>query len=366
MKIATLTFFRWNNYGAILQAYALQVVLKSLGHSSEIIDYDEVPHRKESLFGSWKNVKDLIYNLFTVLRYRSFLERKQRVEEFRKKNMHVSVDKYFTSSELEKDQFKYDAFICGSDQVWCPRSNADRNRLYYLGFIKQDQVVKISYAPSFGISSVPQRYHREIESWIKDIPNLSVREETGRKIVKQIAGRQATVVLDPTLLLERTHWDTIAKPPNFKTPYILVYSTSQRGLFPKLVTHIKKTTHLPVVVISLYSQNLIPKADHVIYNAGPREFLGLFAQAACVCTNSFHGTAFSIIYRKPFWSVPHNATNSRMADLLSRVELSSRQVSSPELFPMAPLEIDYTGPALLLDQHRGKSIDFLKSALQCS
>jgi hypothetical protein len=363
MKIATLTFFR-QNYGAILQAYALQVVLESLGHSPEIIDYEEVHHRNESLFGSWKNVKELIYNLFTVLRYRLFLERRQLFLEFREKNMHVSLNKYFISSELEKDQSKYDAFICGSDQVWYPRSNADRNRMYYLGFIKQDQAVKISYAPSFGASSVPQRYHQEIETWIKDIPNLSVREETGRKIVEQVAGRQATVVLDPTLLLERTHWDNIAKPPSFKAPYILVYSTSQRGLFPELVKHIKRTTHLPVVVLSLYSLNLIPKADHVIYNAGPKEFVGLFAHAACVCTNSFHGTAFSIIYRKPFWSVPHNATNSRMADLLSRVELSSRQVSSPELFPVDPLKIDYTGPALLLNQHREKSIDFLKSALK--
>ena len=155
--------------------------------------------------------------------------------------------------------------------------------------------------------------------------------------------------MDPTLLLGQDKWNTIAKSPSINEPYILVYSTSQRGLFPKLVTHIKKITRLPVVVLSLSSLNLIPGADYIIYDAGPEEFVGFFANAACVCTNSFHGTAFSIIYRRPFWSVPHNATNSRMADLLHRIELSDRQIDSPDDFPKEPLKIDYSIPVSVLE-----------------
>ena len=365
MKIGTITFFR-KNYGAILQAYALQTVLESFGHSVEIIDYADAAHQTGPMFTSWMNLKGAILNLFTVLRYRLFVQRKQRIAEFQKKNMHVSSKKYFSSSELEKNLQEYDTFICGSDQIWSPSTDSDRNRANFLGFIKQGQAYKVSYAPSFGVSSIPQSYQQEIQPWINDIPNLSVREETGRAIIEKITGGQAIIVLDPTLLQEKGEWDRVAKQPKHKTPYILVYSTSQRGLFPKLVKHIKKTTRLPVVVLSLHSLNLIPKADHVIYNAGPGEFVGLFANATCVCTNSFHGTAFSIIYRKPFWSVPHNATNSRMADLLSRLELSNRQVSSPEQFPESPLEIDYSSPASLLNRHRRESINFLKSSLKCS
>ncbi len=364
MKIGIITFFH-DNYGAILQAHAMQTVLESLGHSSEIIDYDDASNSRESLFNSWISAKAVILNIFKVLRYRLFLKRKQLIAEFHKQNLNVSVKRYFSSNELERSISEYDAFICGSDQIWRPTNDHDRNRTYYLGFVKEDRVIKISYAPSFGVSSIPQSYRHEIRPWIKDIPNLSVREETGRSIIEQVAGRQAKVVLDPTLLLESGQWDRVAKPPKLEAPYILVYSTSQRGLFPKLVKHIKKTTRIPVVVLSLSSLNLIPMADHVIYNAGPAEFVGLFANATCVCTNSFHGTAFSIIYRKPFWSVPHNATNSRIADLLRRIELSNRQVSSPEQFPESPLAIDYGEPSSLLNRHRKESMDFLKSSVQC-
>jgi len=362
MKIGIITFFR-ENYGAVLQAYALQTVLESLGHSAEIIDYDTTSRCTESLFTPWTSSKGVVLNLFTVLRYRLFVERKQRFADFQKQNLHVSIEKYFSSSELERSLSEYDAFICGSDQVWHPSTDHDRNRAYFLGFVKQGQAIKISYAPSFGVSSVPQSCNQEIQPWINDIPNLSVREETGKAIIEQIAGRQATVVLDPTLLLENAKWDRIAMQTKIERPYVLVYSTSQRGLFSELVKYIKKTTGLPVVVLSLYSLNLIPMADHVIYDAGPSEFIGLFANATCVCTNSFHGTAFSIIYRKPFWSVPHNATNSRIADLLHRIELSNRQVSGPEHFPESPLEIDYAATASLLDRERRQSIDFLKTAL---
>lgn len=364
MKIGIITYFH-SNYGAILQAYALHTVLGSLGHTAEIIDYRDAFHRSESLFTSWTSAKGVTLNFFTIMRYRLFIERKQRMAEFFKQNLNISETKYLSSRELERNLPECDAFICGSDQIWKPSKDHDRNRAYFLGFVKQDQATKIAYAPSFGVSSVPPSYRQEIQPWINDIPNLSVREETGKAIIEQVTGRKATVVLDPTLLLDNAHWDRVAKHPKFGTPYILVYSTSQRGLFPELVKHIKKTTRLPVFVLSLYSLNLMSMADDVIYNAGPSEFISLFANATCVCTNSFHGTAFSIIYRKPFWSVPHNTTNSRMADLLSRIELSSRQVSGPKQFPESPLEIDYAAPASLLDRLSGESFSFLKYSLQC-
>ena len=124
-------------------------------------------------------------------------------------------------------------------------------------------------------------------------------------------------------------------------------------------------TGLPVVVLALHALNLVPEADRVVYDAGPQEFIGLFAEAACVCTNSFHGTAFSLIFRRPFWGVSHNTANSRIAGLLHRIALSARQLCVMDDFPKAPLEIDYGTPALLLDQERQQSIDFLRAALKC-
>lgn len=359
MKTGTITFFR-KNYGAVLQAYALQTVLKSLGHTNEIMDYEDNFLSGNALFSKWTDVKEVILNFFTLLRYKSFVKRKKRMLTFQKENMKVSSKRYLSSRDFEKNVSEYDAFICGSDQIWGAKADNDRNRIYFLGFIEQDQAIKISYGPSFGVSTIPKQHSQIVKPWINDIRNLSVREKTGKEIIEQVTGRQANIVLDPTLLLESKIWDSVAKQPSIKEPYILVYSTSQRGLFPKLVKHIKKKTRLPVVVLSLYSLNLIPGADHVIYDAGPKEFIGLFANASCVCTNSFHGTAFSIIYRKPFWSVPHNTTNSRMADLLNRIELSCRQVANQGDFPELPLEIDYSGPVSKIKQYKKESIDFLQ------
>jgi hypothetical protein len=365
MKIGTITFFRLN-YGAVLQAYALQSVLESLGHSAVIINYGTASYRAIDMFNTWMNGKEFILNIFKILRYRQFIRRLRRFTTFETQNMNVSLTKYISSGEIERDLSEYDAFVCGSDQVWRPRKENDVDRAYFLGFVKQTQAIKASYAPSFGVFSIPEKGQQEIKSWINDITNLSVREDTGKAIIEQVTGRQASVVLDPTLLLEKSQWDRVAMPTIIDTPYILVYSTSQRGLFSELVKHVKKATGLPVVVLSLYSLNVIPTADRVIYDAGPSEFLSLFSNAACVCTNSFHGTAFSIIYRKPFWSVPHNATNSRIADLLSRLKLSNRQLSEQRMFPESPLEIDYSEPASVLHQRKGCSIEFLRNAFHCS
>ena len=286
-----------------------------------------------------------------------------RFQEFRKNFFRVSPKSYYSCEDLEKALPEVDAFICGSDQVWRPVSDDSRLRVYYLDFADARQVRKIAYAPSFGIATVSEEFIQSIRPFINDIPYLSVREETGRQIVSQAAGREAQIVLDPSLLLASEDWARIALPPCVDPPYILVYCQSQRRNFRDLVRHVKKMTRLPVVVIPATALNLIPDADHVIFEAGPQEFLGLFVNASCICTNSFHGTAFSLINRRPFWTTPIRLANSRLTDFLDMIGLSDRQVDSAEDFPDAPLEIDCSGPQKILDEARRSSINFLKNAL---
>ena len=361
MKIGMATSFR-NNYGAILQAYALQQMIKKIGHSAEIIDFEPYPGRDSSLFISWRSSKSTVINIFTLLRYHSFLKRKKRIMAFHENYLKISRNKYFAKDEIKNKQSEYDAFICGSDQIWHPTSNGDHADFYYLVFTDPEKK-KIAYAPSFGVSEITDAKRREIMPWLTKFSHLSVREETGQTIISQAIGKAPPVVLDPTLLMESDAWNDIKSPTVCEDDYILVYSTSQRGLFAQLVRHVKNTTGLPVVVISVNSLNLIP-ADRVIYDAGPREFVSLFDNAACVCTNSFHGTAFSIIYRKPFWGVPHNATNSRMYDLLNRIKLRDRQIDTSEAFPKFPLEINYNHSSELLNEARVQSLAYLHQALQ--
>jgi hypothetical protein len=366
MRVGIVTFHNARNYGAILQAYALQTVVEQLGHTAEIVDYAPRDFRNQSLFLPWSNAKNVVGNLFALLRYPQLKRRNGRMAAFCRQHLHTSARVYISSGELESSLSDYDAFICGSDQVWKPTPDRDRNRAYYLGFVRQDQARKIAYAPSFGVSSVATSFEQEISPWISDIPSLSVREETGNAIIRKATGRQAQVVLDPTLLLTADHWRSLSLRLSIESPYILVYTTSQRGLFSDLVRHVKKTTKLPVVVLAINPVNLIPGTDRLIYDTSPQQFIDLFANAACVCTNSFHGTAFSVIHRRPFWGVPHNASNSRIADLLHRLDLSGRQVRSVAEFPKAPLEIDYTKAGALLDEHRKDSINFLKTAMEHS
>jgi hypothetical protein len=364
MKAGIITYHVSNNYGAILQAYALQTVVEQLGHTAEIVNYIDCNRRTtSSVFDSWLKPKGLVTNLFAILRYPQLRRQHKRVAAFRDRYLHTSTRTFFSSDELRGCRAEYDAFICGSDQVWQPSADRDRICAYYLGFVGQHEGKKISYAPSFGVSSITDSFEREIAPLVNDISALSVREETGRDIVEKATGRRARVVLDPTLLLASDQWTKVSSQRQIDFPYILVYSTSQRGLFSDLVKHAAKVTGLPVVVIS-GALNLIPGTDRVVYDADPSEFVSLFANAECVCTNSFHGTAFSLIFRRPFWGVPHPLTNSRIADLLRRIDLSGRQVHSVVDLPKIPLEIDYTQPALLLERLKQESIDFLKMALE--
>lgn len=363
MKVGTITHFR-SNYGAILQAYALQVALQNLGHDPELIDFDITLESGTKWLDLKLRARQWVIKLFDFFRYRQFRMRNKRIATFKRDNLKISEERYNTFHELAQSSNSYDAFICGSDQVWHPQLTGDSQRASFLSFVKPEQARSISYAPSFGVSSISNLYMEKIRPWVNKIDNLSVREETGKGILWQTTGRKAVIVLDPTLLLEKKQWDRISAPADIGTEYILVYSTSQRGLFPELVRHVKRNTNLPVVVLSLTALNLIPLADRVIYDAGPSEFVGLFANASCVCTNSFHGTAFSIIFRKPFWTVPHNTTNSRMADLLQRIQLSDRQVNAPDRFPAAPLAIDFSKASTLLTREKRNSLAFLKVALQ--
>lgn len=363
MEVGILTFHRANNYGAVLQAYALQKVLERLDTKPTIIDYVR-SNNDSSVFAPWSTYKNSIINCFTLLRYKKAQKRIQGFKEFRSKLYSLSSDSFYSCDELKKTAREFDAFICGSDQIWRTLDNNDQLRVYYLDFVRVNDAKKIAYAPSFGVSNVSEQYKQFIRRLINDLPYLSVREKTGQRIICEATGRVAQVVLDPTLLLSSEDWSRIASPPRVDPPYVLVYCLSQRRNFCDLVRHVKKTTGLPVVVISASVLNLIPDADHVIFDASPQEFIGLFANATCVCTNSFHGMAFSLINRCPFWTTPHRVANTRLADLLNKIGLSDRQVDDAKKFPDAPLEIDYSKAEKLLDEARSNSISFLKNALQ--
>jgi hypothetical protein len=197
-----------------------------------------------------------------------------------------------------------------------------------------------------------------------------VRERRGQEIISDLCGRQAEQVLDPSLLLTAEEYACLAAPPAFEGPYVLVYpmELGKSMGFLQLVREVRRQTGLPIVCLLPLDFNFrwLLVADQVVLDAGPREFLGWFQRADLVCTNSFHGAAFAIIYGKPLLSVPHTSTNSRIHSLLEQVDLNRRQLANPcrEAVRAALAEpIDYEQVNGLLAKKVAHSMVFLESAL---
>ncbi len=339
IKVATLTFHNCDNYGAVLQAYALQQVLLQMGLDTEIIDYtrsnlSDVLHMFQTkLLSCLKGKPDK--QLYSV---KEFLEMvfhgdgnskdiHESFAEFREKNFICSrpVNKK-TIRSLEKE---YDFFLVGSDQVWnCGRVNLEPT--YMLDFVTDDRK-KISYAASFGISEIPEKYREIYKRLLSKFSHISVREKQGVSLVKTLTGKDAVWVLDPTLLLGPQDWKKITEKTAVKEDhYILVYHLGESNRIREIAEQLSEKTGFPIRFVRKQKS----KTDSsIVKGVSPSEWVNLFLYADYVITSSFHGVAFSINFNKQFYAVKpedriRQAMQSRLADILNRMELNDRYIDS--------------------------------------
>jgi hypothetical protein len=363
MKVGILTFQWFHNYGAILQAYALQKSIERLGHSAKLINFctDQSMQANQPFY--WNGgTRRAIKSLLNLAHYNELRARYERCEAFRNQYLNLT-ERYSTESMLRSAKLGFDAVLCGSDQVW--NTNTVNSSIWVLDFVKDAR--KISYAPSFGGNSVQPDSVHIFQDNLPKFDSLSCRESDGVRIVKELTGLDAAHVLDPTLIVDTSVWEGLCCDKVFREPYILVYSIEESIPFFNLIKAAKKKLKLPVVLISKGSTiNRYPNVDKIVRDAGPKQFLGLFRDASFVCTNSFHGTAFSIIFRKQFLSVKHSTQNARMSSLLALTGLESRQ----QITGLEPLEwaeerfeTDYDIALDRLKPVVEKSIYFLKDSL---
>lgn len=369
MKTGIITFHSAHNYGAMLQAYALQEVVRALGADVEVIDYrmpeiDE-PYQLFSPGLYLKNLRDpvalgrllLSHSLF----WRARLKKYRRFEAFMNTNLRLSVPRCTNYSQLMQYPQKYDVYICGSDQIWNPRIAGSLNPAYFLDFVGFNQGRKVSYAPSIGIDRLSLTEQRRLQTFLRDFDRISVRESTAAKYVHALTGLQCETVLDPTLLIEREKWAAIAAPPKRRGKYLLAYQMQENDEFDRVVNLISRHTGLPVVHFwkrKRFQRELFRASD-----AGPAEFLGLFQHASYVVTNSFHGTAFALVFRKPLLSVPHTDSGSRMVDLMQKFQFGQFIVYRADELENGVPETDYSGFDQQLSQEIRHSVDYLKEAL---
>lgn len=350
MKAGILTFHRAINYGAALQAYALVHKMNELGFEAELADYRN-PHIENSFHKfSASKINSPKKAISFLMNYGKMKRKKKAFENFTKL---IPTSKIYGKSELKNAG--YDIFVTGSDQVWNPDCTGF-DKTYFLDFAKHDQ--KASYAASFGVSSIEDKYSGEVAELLKDYKFISVREKQGAGIVQSLSDKEATVVLDPTLLLNGNEWSKLAKPSKYgKKKFLLVYMLLNSPSLLNFAENMARENNLEVVCIGNGRRKNITYANDI----GPQEFLDLFARAECVVTNSFHGTAFSINLNKEFFVELHNvknSRNSRMEDVLELFELKERIITKDAKdFG----NIDFGVVNKILENEREKSVAFLKS-----
>lgn len=350
MKVGIITFTNTVNFGASLQAYALQEVLGINGADAEVIRYKNKDIEKKEKNTDIKSFKSIIKSLVMGNGIKKKAVAFQNYEKDRiKDGLELLPD------TVEKVNSAYDYFITGSDQVW-NMSLTHEDWTYFLDFVKDENKI-VSYAPSFGNVPFPEEDYEIAGKYLKRFKSLSVREASGSQLIKKMIGRDAEVVLDPTLLLNKKAWsDRVSFVPKLEH-YILVYFPHNKKLVFDFVEKLKAKTGLPVIYLSISPR---PQSGvKTIYDASPDEFLGWMKNADYVVTGSFHGTAFSLNLEKQFFYEP-SGKGSRIDNLVTLTGTESRCITNNNVFDE---KIDYSVVSEKLDSERKNSLKWLKDAL---
>lgn len=344
MDVNIITFHKEYNYGAMLQAYALQEFITQLGYNVGVYDYV----RQKNTVTSVKQ------------RLITFLAR------LNKKDCQIRESNYMNFSQsylkLNNDSTR-EAFVTGSDQVWNPCGDMDQH--YFLTFISPTSK-KISYAASLGVKEIPQEKKAEFKKLISDFDAISVREEQAKECVSELFEKKIHVNVDPTLLHNRDFWTAIEVPvPDMSKKYILVYLMHLPKNINKVLCWLKKQTGYDIVIVDGQGAvqgvftNLV-RHDRAVHRAGPREFVWLVDHAECVVTSSFHGTAFSLIFEKEFYAIT-NSSKSRISNILSKCGLGSITEADDEF--LRNNNIDWKNVSTVLKEEREKAAKYLREVL---
>lgn len=361
-RVGIITFHRSINYGAVLQAYALQNTIKKLGYDAEVIDYGKIGQDK-LFFWSTCSVKAIIGSFINnCLRLFGEKKRLDKFKNFSEKVIKISSKHYSNKEELINDIKLYDYVITGSDQVWHPVICED-DMTYFLDLpISSKQ--KISYAPSFGVKELTKDQQNKYYPLLQNIGHLSIREEAGQKILESLLNIKVPIVVDPTLLCDIEEWNKIAIPPKHKKKYILFFTVLGDPEGSKeFVYELSKKYNYDIIKIGDIRDLLNFKYKSGRY-AGPQEFIGLVKNAEYVITNSFHGTVFSIIYRKNFFTfLNKNDRNSRLESITKILGLQNQLRKGKQSLPRE-LITNYEYTEIALKSLKEQSIEFLIKSLE--
>lgn len=326
-KIYTTTVHNANNYGAVLQAYALQQVL-SHKYDTKILNYDNKIIRNEyRCFKKRKGIKaQAIQIAKDIISCNAECQHSHNFKKFRKVYFQ-ETQRFINAQDIIRNYPKADAYITGSDQVWNPKITKGFDPIYMLNFGNND-FKKISYAASAGNNSALGDNVNKLTQYLHSFDTLLVREEPLRDLLVSNGFNDVKIVVDPTLLLTTTEWQKlIPKTPDKKNKYIVAYSWKEPQFFLDIINDFAKKNNYKIYY---FHRRDLKHAFHgkreSFYTYGPNDFLKLIKNADYIFTNSFHGTVFSLIFNKKFFVAPTN--------YFDRIEtlLKSRKSTNPHYY----------------------------------
>lgn len=354
-----------DNYGACLQAFALQKVVAEYGHTIEILRYSSNKEANGSHYLNtlkrigFRGLIDYISN------YKYINLKKKWFNDFRNDNLSFSTNVLRINENDSAICKEYDIFICGSDMIWSQDFSEDWD-YYFLGFAKKKQ--SYSYAPSFGQNKVSSRNEQCVKKYLQDFADVSCREMGGVELIKEISSVNATHVADPTLLLNKEQWNQYINNNNriISEKYALTYlfgenDINRQNIIDKIAKNIGNVYSIPGNKKE-YDRFPVDKID-------PIDYLRLFRDAEYIVTDTFHGLMFSVIFRKPFIVLERTDTSvwakhsDRMVSALQKFGLESRYIKTDYSDIESLIKLDYGEYEEIIQDFRCKSLEYLKSIL---
>ncbi len=358
-KVGLITLHRWFNYGSMLQAYAGNHLLNSLGYDCELIDFTPPRidnNRSYKLYNEepqWQELRE---------QYREEIHNRKKCFQTFMDLYKCSAEKYVSDDELEQNPPLYDAYVTGSDQIWNVNMRL-ASKAYFLNFI--DSTEKFAFSTSIGRCKEEKLgpYKHYIEMYNK----IYMREEDGENRIQQMCPEvEVNQMIDPTLILTRTDWDAIIKPERLvEQEYVACYATLDDELdaMMPIIRRVYDEKHLPIVLFGM----VLPREENGIINvvdAGPLEFIRLIRDAELLITHSFHGTAFALNYNTPFMTYNDRLENPRKEGVLRMVGLQDRIIhNESEALKILNEPISFEHANKVIQKERDDAIRNIKECL---
>lgn len=327
-KVGILTYHSSDNYGSVLQSYALRKYLSRFC-DAEVIDYRK--NEVKDLYKIFKPMNskfNIVTNLYNALYYNRLNKRKKAYEKFRKDFLNLSKPEINKKEDLDKFVNGYDVLVCGSDQVW-NFDICDFDTSYLLDF-PEFSGKKIAYAASMGPKKKSKEQVAEYKALFEDFDGISAREESAGEVLSEVLKKPVSTVIDPVFFLSKEDWTELLKDVKVrKDDYVFCYFPGGVSKsIEKFSRNLAKELNCKRILVVSEWRNIFYSGEKR-YDCTPLEFVSMIKNAKAVCTSSFHGTAFSVIMGVPFYVEMASGTfDSRIAKLLSVTNSTDNAVNS--------------------------------------